>query len=107
MSEMTLPSRHRIQNSNTGGLRPSTLPFGHGGSPQYRVLGEDGEETFLCFSNRRDRETNPKFDAKGSGANHYSRAPAQGRGAHGLKKNQTNGESPVLRDRTSRISAYK
>ena len=35
MSEMTLPSRHRIRNSSPGGLRPSTLPFGHGGSPQY------------------------------------------------------------------------
>ena len=26
--EMTLPSRHRIRNSNPGGLRPSTLPLG-------------------------------------------------------------------------------
>ena len=35
MSEMTLPSRHRIRNSNPGGRRPSTLPLGHGCSPQY------------------------------------------------------------------------
>ena len=35
MIEMTLSSRHRIRNSNPGGLRPSTLPLGHGGSPQY------------------------------------------------------------------------
>ena len=35
MSEMTLPSRHKIRNSNPGGLRPSTLPLGHEGSPQY------------------------------------------------------------------------
>ena len=35
MSEKTLPSRHRIRNSNPGGLKPSTLPLGHGGSPQY------------------------------------------------------------------------
>ena len=33
--EMTLPSRHRIRNSSPGGLRPSTLHFGDGGSPQY------------------------------------------------------------------------
>ena len=26
---------HRIRNSSPGGLRPSTLPLGHGGSPQY------------------------------------------------------------------------
>ena len=34
MNEMTLPvpSRHRIRNYD--GLRPSTLPHGHGGSPQ-------------------------------------------------------------------------
>ena len=31
MNEMTLPSRHMIQHSS--GLRPSTLPLGHGGSP--------------------------------------------------------------------------
>ena len=35
MSEMTLPSRHMIRNSNPRGLRPNTLPLGHGGSPQY------------------------------------------------------------------------
>ena len=33
MSEMTLPSSHRIRNSNPGGLRLSALPLGHGGSP--------------------------------------------------------------------------
>ena len=32
MIEMTLSSRHRIRNSSPGGLRPSTLPLGHGGS---------------------------------------------------------------------------
>ena len=61
MSEMTLPSRHRIRNSNPGCL--STLPLGHGGSPQYWVLRVDGEETFVFLSNRRDRETNPKRKA--------------------------------------------
>ena len=35
MSGMTLPSRHGIRTSNPGGLRPSTLPLGHGGSLQY------------------------------------------------------------------------
>ena len=44
-----------------GGLRPSTLPLGHGGSPQYRVLHVDWEETFLSPSNRRDREPNPEL----------------------------------------------
>ena len=44
MSEMILPSRHRIRNSNPGGLRPRTLSLGHGGSPQYYVLRVDGED---------------------------------------------------------------
>ena len=35
MIEMTLSFRHRSRNSSPGGLRPSTLPLGHGGSPQY------------------------------------------------------------------------
>ena len=45
MIEMTLSSRHRIRNSSPGGLRPSTLPLGHGGSPQYLLSHVDGEET--------------------------------------------------------------
>ena len=57
---MTLPSRHRMRNSNPGGLRPSTLPLGDRGSPQY-FLRVDGEETFLLLLNRRDREANPKL----------------------------------------------
>ena len=32
---MTLPSRHRIRNLRPGGLRPSTLPLGYRGSPQW------------------------------------------------------------------------
>ena len=44
---MTLSSRHRIRNSIPGGLRPSTLPLGHGGSPQYWFSHVDGEETFF------------------------------------------------------------
>ena len=47
---MTLPSRHRIRNSNPGGLRPSTLPLGHGASPQYWVLRVDGgKNIFVSF----------------------------------------------------------
>ena len=72
---MTLSSRHGIRNSSPGGLRPSTLPLGHGGSPQYWLSHVDGEETFLFLSNRRHREPNPEL-VKGSGANHYPRAPA-------------------------------
>ena len=44
---MTLSSRHRFRNSSPGGLRPSTLPLGHRGSPQYWLSHVDGEETFF------------------------------------------------------------
>ena len=35
MNQMTLLTKYRIQNSNQGGLRLSTLPLGHGGFLQY------------------------------------------------------------------------
>ena len=50
MIEITLSFWHRIRNSSPGGLRPSTLPLGHGGSPQYWLSHVDGEETvFVSF----------------------------------------------------------
>ena len=65
MSEMTLPTRHRIRNSNPGDLRPSTLPLGHGVFYEWMGLGnETGKRT-------------PNSSVKGSGANHCPRAPAQ------------------------------
>ena len=74
---MTLSSRHRIRNSSPSGLRPSTLPLGHGGSPKYWLSHVDGEETFLFLSNRRDRGPNPESGVKGSGATHNPRVPAK------------------------------
>ena len=44
---MTLSPRHRIRNLNPGGLRPSMLPLGHGGPPQYWLSHVDGEWTFF------------------------------------------------------------
>ena len=47
---MTLTSRHRIQNSSAGGLRPSTLPFGHGGSHHnIESLRLGGEKHFVSL----------------------------------------------------------
>ena len=84
MIEMTLSSRHRIRNSSPGGLRPSTLPLGHGGSPQYSLSHVDGEETILflphpfCFFQTAETgNRTPDSGVKGSGANHYPRAPAR------------------------------
>ena len=69
---MTLSFRHRIRNSSPGGLRPSTLPLGHGGSPQYWLSHVDGE----FFQTAETGNRTPNFGVKGSGANHYPRAPA-------------------------------
>ena len=80
MSEMTLLSRHRIRNSSPGGLRPSTLPLGHGDSPQYEWMEfyEWMEKKhFRFFQTAETGKRTPSSGVKGSGANHYPRAPAQ------------------------------
>ena len=48
---------------------------GRARSRRLPTIHVDGEEIFLFLSNRRDREPNPEL-VKGSGANHYPRAPA-------------------------------
>ena len=75
--EMTLPFRHRIRNSSPGGLRPSTLPLGHGGSHHYWVFYEwMGKKHFGFFQTAETGKRTPNSGVKGSGANHYARAPA-------------------------------
>ena len=78
MIEMTLSSRHGIRNTSPGGLRPSTLPLGHGGFPQKLTFTRGwGRNIFASFKPPRPG-TEPRAGAKGSGANHHPRAPAQG-----------------------------
>ena len=48
MSEMTLPSRQMIPNSNPENLRPITLPLGLG-PLGHGVLRVDGEELLLLW----------------------------------------------------------
>ena len=55
MNEMTLSSRQKIRDSRPDGLRPSTLPLGHGGSPQYRVYTSERERNILVLSNLKAR----------------------------------------------------
>ena len=52
---MTLPSRHRIRNSSPGGLRPSTLPLGHGSSPQYYFFMSERGRNMLFLWNLKAR----------------------------------------------------
>ena len=49
MNEMALPSRHRIRNLSSGGLRPSAPPLGHEDSLQFRIFTGSGEEIFVCL----------------------------------------------------------
>ena len=49
MNEMTLPSRHRIQNSNSGGLRSSTLPVTGAPHNIESFTSERGRNVFFFF----------------------------------------------------------
>ena len=73
MNEMTLPSR--IRNSSPGGLRPSTLPLGHGGSPAILNLYEwAGKKYFVSLKLEGQNPRSPTFHA--GSINHCTRAPA-------------------------------
>ena len=49
MNARTLPSRHMSQNSSNNGLKPNTLPLGHGGSYNMDSLRVSGEKTFVSL----------------------------------------------------------
>ena len=55
VNEVTLPSRHRIWNSSPDGLRPSTLPLGYGGSPQYWISTSERVRNILFLWNLKAR----------------------------------------------------
>ena len=80
INEMTLPSRHRTRNSSPGGLRPSTLPLGHRGSPQYWIFTSEGEGNILFLWNLKlearagFEPRSPTFQA--GSFNHYTRVSA-------------------------------
>ena len=77
MNEMTLPSRHRMRNSSPGGLRPSTLPLGHGGFPQYILFTtERGRSIFVSLKLEGQSGVRAR-DLRGS-FYHCTRAPALG-----------------------------
>ena len=71
---MTLSYKHRIRNSSPGGLRPSTLPLGHGGSPQYFHTWM-GKKHFCFFETAEPGNRTPNSSVKCSGANHHPRPP--------------------------------
>ena len=74
---MTLPSRHRIRHARPGGLRPSTLPFGHGGFSNIESLRVSREETFCFFETwRPESGSNPRSPSFSTCSfNHCNRTP--------------------------------
>ena len=66
---MTLPSRHRIRNSKLGGLRPSTLPLGHEGTPQYWIFTNERGRTWSS-----EWGSNPRSPTFQAGKNEMIRA---------------------------------
>ena len=79
------------------GLRPSTLPLVQGGSPQYWVSHVDGEETFCFFQTAETGNRTPNSSVKGSGSNHYPRAPAR----HSRRKVWTRNQQTIGENSTS------
>ena len=78
MIEMTLSSRHRIRNSSPGGLRPSTLPSVTEAPHNTDFHTWMGKKHFCFFKTAETGNRTPNSGVKGSGANHYPRAPAPG-----------------------------
>ena len=62
MNDMTLSSKHKMRNSGHGGLRPSTLPLDHRGSPHIESSRVSGEET-ICLFETSMPERSPTFQA--------------------------------------------
>ena len=79
MIEMTLSSRHRIRNSNTGGLRPVTEAPHNTNCHTWM-----GKKHFCFFQTAETRNRTPNSGVKGRGANHYPRAPAPQFGQRGV-----------------------
>ena len=76
---MTLRSKHRIRNSSSGGLRPSTLPIGNGGSQQYWIfMSQRGRNiSFLWNLGRPEWSSKPRSPTFQAGSfNHCIRVPA-------------------------------
>ena len=79
MNEMTLASRHSIQNSNPSGLRPGTLPLGNGGSPQHWIFAsERGRNNLFHSTWRPEWGSNPRSPTFQAGSfNRCTRATAR------------------------------
>ena len=72
MNAMTLPSRHGIRILGPGGLRPSTLPLGLGGSTHYCIFTSEQRRNIVSSG------SNPRSPIFKAGSfNHCTCALAQ------------------------------
>ena len=80
MNEMTLPSKHMIVNSSSGGLRRCTLPLGHRGFPQYCMVASDRGKSILFLEIwRPEWGSNPRSPTFQAGSfNHCTSEPPFG-----------------------------
>ena len=68
----------QTRNSSPGGLRSSTLPLGHGGSPQYWIITSERRRNIFFFETWRPEWCwNPRSPTFQAGSfNHCTRPPA-------------------------------
>ena len=76
INEMTLSTRHRVRISSTGSPRSSTPPLGHEAPHNTEFYTWMGKKHFCFFQTAETGNRTPNSSVKGSGANHYPRAPA-------------------------------
>ena len=76
MIEMTLSSRHRIRNSSPGGLRRARYLSVTEAPHNTNFHTWMGKKQFCFFQTAETGNRTPDSGVKGSGANHYPRAPA-------------------------------
>ena len=77
MIEMTLSSRHRTRNSSPGGLRPARYLSVTEAPHNTDFHTWMGKKHFCFFQTAETGNRTPDSGVKGSGANHYPRAPAR------------------------------
>ena len=73
---MTPSSRHRIRNSSPGGLRPARYLSVTEAPHNTNFHTWMGKKHFCFFQTAETGNRTPNSGVKGSGANHYPRAPA-------------------------------
>ena len=104
MNEMTLSSRHKIRNSSPGGLRPSTL-LSVTEAPHNTDFHTWMGKKHLCFFQTAETGNRTlNSGVKGSGANHYPRAPV--RSDHQRERKPLDGFGALIRIEHKKVTGF-